>query len=860
MVFLYCLEDAEQAPTNWAKQNTTMDIVTSGLLALTGSLALIGLLVPVAERLKLPLPTVVALVGLLIGSAAALTGITLTDLALDTYDAWFFENLAFDSRHLLFVFLPPLLFEMALAVDVRRLLEDLAAVMLMAVVAVFTATALVGGALAAVSPLSLVICLLLGATISTTDPAAVITIFKKLGAPKRLLVILEGESLLNDAAAIALFTILAASLSFDQTIGVGDAVSAFLYAFVVGALVGFILAEIAAMLYGLFRGSVLAETSLTVALAYGAFLMAELGLGASGVVAVVIAGLTTVVFGGVRMGPRNWPLVTGVWSQIGFWANGLILLIGTSMAPRFLMEMGLAELGYLLVIVLAAFAARALVLFLMIPAISRLGFTTSLNQRQKTLIWWGGVRGAVTLILTLSLTETAGMTESARTVLGGLGCGFVLVTLLLNASTLAAVTHWLGLDRLSKGDQQLRERVVAATLEEALDHVADLAKRRGVDAAEFDDIESAYAARVWEAEHGRKNDEAPFGERLRLGLTILASQERRLFRRRFEDGVIGVTTTRRLQTNADRLVDATRLRGRIGYEDTMAALLAFPKSFRPALLLQQWVRLERPLARLLARRFDALVETESALRELIIFNAERMATLIGDDARDNLQMLLDKRALLLGNELEALELQYPHYARDLRVAALHRAGLRWEEARYGRLFRDGVVGDELHRALIDDAQRLIQQSQRRPHLDIGLRSEALIAAVPLFHDLGEKDMRWLSRRLKSRLIAPGDTVVAKGDRGYEMYFIASGAVEVRVEPTPIKLKTGDFFGELALLKPAGRRNADVVALGFCRVLVLRHRDFKKLVAKDKDVADKIAKAAASRILPSNDVGLRRLAS
>ncbi len=824
-----------------------MDIVTSGLLALAASLALIGLLVPLAERLKLPLPTVVAVVGLAIGSAAAFSGITLIDLTPDTYDATFFDDLSFDSQSLLFIFLPPLLFEMALAVDVRRLMEDLAVVMLMAVIAVITATAFVGAALSTFSPLDLVVCLIFGATISTTDPAAVITIFKKLGAPKRLLVILEGESLLNDAAAIALFTILIASLSLDQPIGLGAAISAFLYAFFVGALSGLVLAQIAASLYRLLQGSALAETSVTAALAYSAFLAAELGFGASGVVAVVVAGLTTVVVGGVRMGPRNWPAVTAVWSQIGFWANGLILLIGALMAPQFLAELRLAELGYLAVVVIAAFAARAVVLFGMLPTISSLGVTTSLSKRQKTLVWWGGVRGAVTLILTLSLAETTALDEDVRAILGALGCGFVLFTLLVNAATLARVTHWLGLDKLSKGDQRLRERIVAATLEDALEHVAGLAERRDIDPELMRDIEQAYSERVSEVEHLKNGGPAPFGERLRLGLTILASQERRLFRRRFEDGVIGVTTTRLLQTNADRLADAARLRSRRGYESTMADLLAFPRPFRPALQLQRWIRLERPLARMLARRFDVLVETESALQELCLFNAERMAPLIGEDATENLQQLLDKRVGLIRAELDALELQYPHYAKDLRVAALQRAGLRWEEARYGRLFRDGVVSEELHRALIGDAQSRIRSSRKRPRLDMGLDPKTLLGAVPLFHHLSEKDKVWLTRRLKSRMVAPGETIVAKGDRGYEMYFVASGALEVRVEPESIRLKTGNFFGELALMHPARRRTADVVALGFCRLLVLRQRDFKTLVAKNSDVAGKIEKAAASRV-------------
>jgi len=827
-----------------------MDIVTTALLALTAGLSLIGLLVPIAERLALPLPTVIAVTGLGIGALSTLSGMTLTGVALDSYDAWFLNNLAIDSRSLLLIFLPPLLFEMALAVDVRRLLEDIAFVMLMAVVAVIAATLMVGGALFAVADLTLVACLLLGATISTTDPAAVITIFKNLGAPKRLLVILEGESLLNDAAAIALFTLLIASLETGQSITVSGSVITFLYTFSIGALTGFLLAYATAQLYPFLKGSAFAETSLSVALAYVAFLLAELGFGASGVVAVVMAGLTTAVIGDVRMGPRNWPLVTTVWNQIGFWANGLILLIGALLAPRFLVELSLSGIGYLVVVVLAAFAARAMILFAMLPAVSRLGLTTSLNMRQKTLIWWGGVRGAVTLILTLSLSETTALPDEDRALLGALGCGFVLVTLLVNAGSLARVTHMLGLDRLTKGDRRLREQIVRATMEEGRDHVLGLAARRGADQEIQTDIDAVYRERLEKAEEQTEGISPPFGERLRLGLTILASQEKRLFRRRFEDGVIDVTTTRILRTQADRLADATRLRGRDGYEAMMTELLSFKPRFRLAFQLQRWFRIERLLARLLARRFDVLVETESALSELALFNAERMASLVGEDARDNLQQLLDKRIGLIGAELEALELQYPQYAKSLRTAALQRVGLRWEEARYGRLFRDGVVGDELHRALIDHAERMIRESQKRPPLDMGLARDTLMAAVPLFQELDANDLRWLTRRLKSRLVAPGEAIVTKGERGSEMFFIASGAVEVAILPEPVKLKTGDFFGELALLGPARRRSADVMALGFCRLLVLRRRDVMALISKNQDVAAKIEKAAAARIRPS----------
>jgi len=821
-------------------------LVVAALLALVVGLMVIGLMVPVAERLSLPLPTVVAVTGLAIGSVSMLSGVGFSGVMLDSYDAWFLDNLALDSHSLLFIFLPPLLFEMALAVDVRRLFEDLAVVMLMAVVAVVAATLLVGGGLYLVADLTLIACLLLGATISTTDPAAVITIFKRLGAPKRLLVILEGESLLNDAAAIALFTLLIASLAPDVSITIGGTIQTFLTTFTLGAIAGFALAYLFALLYPWLRGSALAETSLTLALAYAAFLTAELLLGASGVVAVVIAGLATAMIGDVRMGPRNWPLVTIVWNQIGFWANGLILLLGAIVAPSFLQTLDIKGFAYLIVVVIAAFAARGVILFVMLPTISRLGLTPSLNRRQKTLVWWGGVRGAVTLILALSLAESGALAESERDLLVALGCGFVFVTLLVNAATLAKVTQWLRLDQLSASDLRLRERIVTATVAEGRDHVLGLAEQRGVDSDVLTDIENSYRTRLEEAELRSENGSAAFGERLRLGLTILASQERRLYRRRFEDGVISVTTTRILRTRADRLADATRLRGRDGYEAMMTTLLAFPRWFRPVLFLQRWLGLERLLAQLLARRFDVLVETESTLQELSLFNAQRMAALIGEDARDNLQMLLDKRADLTKAELEALELQYPQYAKALRTAALQRVGLRWEEARYGRLFRDGVVGEELHRSLSTHTERMIRQSRVRPYLDMGLDPPSLLTALPLFQDLNAKDKRWLSRRLKSRVVAPSEKVVVEGERGFEMYFIASGALEVRTSQETIKLKTGDFFGELALLGPARRRTADVVALGFCRLLVLRRRDVGKLVARNEDVATKIKQAARAR--------------
>ncbi|MEM6421782.1 MAG: cation:proton antiporter, partial [Pseudomonadota bacterium] len=286
---------------------------------------------PAARRLGLPLPVLLASIGFAYGLSVSVLGLQPIGIALDSYDAWFVEQLALDSSTLLIVLLPPLLFEMALSVDVRRLIDDAAAVLVMAIVAVVAATFAVGVAVWGASDIGLVACLILGAAVATTDPSAVVSTFREIGAPRRLLIILEGESLLNDAAAIALFTLLATLLRGSEDFGVGGVALSFLYSFAAGSLTGLTLAFVASRIYPFLGGSSVAETTTTLALAYGAYLLAELSVGGSGVVAVVFAALATGSGAFVKMGPGNWARVRTVWDQIGFWANAIILPLAASL-------------------------------------------------------------------------------------------------------------------------------------------------------------------------------------------------------------------------------------------------------------------------------------------------------------------------------------------------------------------------------------------------------------------------------------------------------------------------------------------------------------------------------------------------
>ncbi len=824
-----------------------MTIVTFTIAAGCLIFVLISLLIPLASLVRLPLSVVIAIVGLSGGALVWATGFEFAGKGLDTYDLWFVQSLALDTHSLLVIFLPPLLFEMSLGVSPRRLRDDVWVVLLMAVIAVLLATVIVGVAVWQASTMSLLACLLLGAAISTTDPAAVVTTFREIGAPRRLRIILEGESLLNDAAAIALFTLLVGIARADAVSGPFALATSFLYGFSSGAAAGVAIAWLASRVYPLLGGSVVAEATLTVALAHGSYLIAELGLGASGVVAVVFAGMTTRHVGLVTMGPKNWSTVFAVWTQIGFWANALILLLSAMLAPRMLAGLKSHDVLLIAVTFAGAFVARAVVLFLLLPVLSHFRLTTPMNLAQQTLAWWGGVRGAVTLILALSLAEISSLPEMERNLIAAVGAGFVFATLLVNASTLELATRTLGLNRLSLADLALKARIVAGTREQIRSFVEDLARERSIEPEAIRDMRKTYDRDVADALKVSGEAEIEFGERLRLGLSIICNQELRLVQTAFEEGAIGPRVTRILRTNAEDLADAARTDGRDAYESAMQQQLDAAKPFRLALLMQRLLKWDRPLRDQLGYHVTMLLESEANLRDLLKFSETTLPTMVGGDAAANLCQLVEERRHEVRRMIEAIALQYPHYTENMERILLLRAAARRERSQYDWMLEDEVIGSEIHKSLVDELDDKWKQLQRPPNLDLGLSPIGLLNQVPLFAEIGAKHQQTIAGLLEARVVMPGETIVAEGERGHAMYFIASGVVEVNGLSEEVHLSNGDFFGELSLLAPTRRRTTSLVAITVCRLLVLDQRDFRRLMASVPEIESRI-RAAAERQL------------
>jgi CPA1 family monovalent cation:H+ antiporter len=234
------------------------------------------------------------------------------------------------------------------------------------------------------------------------------------------------------------------------------------------------------------------------------------------------------------------------------------------------------------------------------------------------------------------------------------------------------------------------------------------------------------------------------------------------------------------------------------------------------------------------------------VRQLGVYTRRQLAPLLGADIAKTLAEIVDSRLKRIEQALEAMKLQYPEYAEALERRYLERVAAQLEADEFDSMLAQSLISGEVHTYLRQRIGERWRGIDRSPPLDVQLHSDQLIARVPLFAQFDAARRAQLARLLRPRFVVPGTRIVAKDERGDAMYFIASGAVEVMVRPEPVRLGSGDFFGEIALLHNMPRM-ADVVAIGYCHLLVLLARDFNQLVDSDPRLRAAIDDAARHRL-------------
>ncbi|WP_186400947.1 cation:proton antiporter [Stappia sp. P2PMeth1] len=815
------------------------------IAAIAGLLVVISLIQPLARRLKVAPSVVLALVGTAIGVLASWLLYTPSTDAFNQI-ASVFVNLPLNSQGILHLFLPVLLFQTTLTLDVRRMADDAGVIFVMAVVAVVVATAFIGFALSPFTAVPLVACLLLGAIVATTDPVAVVAIFRDIGAPARLGRLVEGESLLNDAAAIALFVILLGSLTGTSAPTLAGGLELFLWSFSGGIALGYIGGQVLVRLLPLVRDFRLAQVTLSVAMPYLVYTIAENLVGVSGVVAVVVAGIVINLAGPSRVTPDGWTYLNDVWDQMAFWASSLIFMLASILIPKLLVDVGWYDIALLAIVVVAALAARAVILFGLLPLMSLLQLSQPVSTPFKTVMLWGGMRGAITLTLALGVTENLAIDPQVKRFVAVLATGFVLFTLLVYGTTLKPLIRVFGLDKLPPLDSAMRAQVLALALTNVREGVARAAAEYHIAPAAVEETDRRYRDRLAESSGaGSGLDEILDRDRITIGLVSISNREREIVLRHLRERTASIHTAEELLARIGRIADRARAGGRIEYNRAARQALAFPRTMRLAQWFQRSLKYDRWLARLLGDRYEMLLLNRIVLDELIAFTGEKIEPLLGHRVVEILTEILLGRREATTTALEALRLQYPDYADSLDQRFLQKAALRLEEDAYRSLHAQNLIGTELYSNLSQSVRDGREEADARPQLDMGMRTEDLTAQLPLFRDLSEDRIRAISKLMRPLFAVPGEVLIRKGERGDTAYFISSGAVEVITEHVRVRLGRGDVFGEIALLT-GQPRTADVRALGYCNLLVLSRSDFRSLIDKDPALKQHMANMAAER--------------
>jgi CPA1 family monovalent cation:H+ antiporter len=384
------------------------------LLILVGALATVLGLVSRRARL-LPYPVVLAGAGVIVG---LLPGGQLTQVSSDV---------------ILLAFVPGLVFEAALTLDLAELRRRMLPVGLLATVGVALTVVLIGTLSHLMLGLSWASGMLLGAILAATDPIAVVTLMRRLKAPGGLSAILEGESLFNDGTGVAVFTaVLATILSGSPSLG--DAAVRFVEITLGGAAIGLAVGFLGLLLLRFAQDAPL-EILATLVIAYGSYLAADI-VDASGIVAVVVAGIVVARYG-AGLGRLHGPQLLGFWSLLAFVLNAVLFILVGAALPAWRL---IPVLGFVVVVFVIMLITRA------VPVYGLLGASAlrppPIPWSWRHLTFWAGLRGALSVALALSVADLPGVDSRVSVI----AYGVVLLSLLIQGGLVTPVTRLLRIE------------------------------------------------------------------------------------------------------------------------------------------------------------------------------------------------------------------------------------------------------------------------------------------------------------------------------------------------------------------------------------------------------------------------------
>ncbi len=791
-------------------------LVAAGILAAT-------------KRIRVPFTVVLVLVGILLS------------LLADRYPQEFgtFKGLTVSSDLVLYVFLPTLIFESAFNLDARGLRHNLGAVLLLAAPGLLLSTLIIGLIMAAATPIPLAAALLLGAILSATDPVAVVALFKQIGAPQRLAVLVEGESLFNDATSIVVARILVGVVAAGTLSGgaVVHGLVDFVALFVGGLLVGWLLGLGTGYLLGLVENDPAIEITLTTVVAYLAFLLAEELFHVSGVMAVVAAGITLGSWGRMRVSPAVRTYLESFWEYMSFVANALIfLMVGLTVH---LAEVW-ANLDLLLWVIVAMLVSRGVMIYGLSPLVGRMRKGEPISLAYQTVMFWGGLRGAIALAIVLSLPAF----DYAHTFVA-LVMGAVLFTLLVQGLSVEALLSALGLARPPLADDLALLESRLAGKQRALTRIPELQHgglfSSAIAARQAESCEQQLRRIQAEIARLREREMTPQDELAQLYVHCFA-EEKAMYVDMFNKGHISEGAFRELVMTLTLQLEAIRYRGDFHgiHLHGLGKLRAEQSIYR---------RLDRfgfpGLAERLRRRRVAINYEEAWGHSQANTRVLEYLDELERDETVPTEILADVRGSYrhwhqdARRQLDQMVELYPEFVSAMqerlgqRLALIAEQEVLQERAERGTLPL-GMAEAEEHR--VSHALSVLrgQEASR-----LAVAPEELLRKVPFFRDFPLEEFAVVAKSMRAHTIGENELIVRQGEAGDSLFLIARGVVRITSESEGkvhdlATLMAGDFIGEMALLHREPR-HATARTVTPATLYELGRQDINRVIAKHPSV-------------------------
>lgn len=454
---------------------------------------------------------------------------------------------------ILYIFLPILIFDAAYELNLHIFKKTLTNATLLAAPGLIICMILTAGVLMAISffvpgyeKWTWASALMFGALISATDPVAVVALLHELKTSKRFSTLVDAESLLNDGTGIVCFM-----LFYGITVwGRNDELTPILeFCQVVagGAILGFIAARLVIWFITRVNSEEMIQNSVIILSAYLVFILAQLYLGISGVIALVAFGLTIAYVGKPRLKPLVNIFMGSFWELLTYIANTLIfIIVGIVIAEK--VDFSWSHCAILLLVYIALNIIRYITIMMLYPIMKRSGY--GLNKKESIILTWGGLRGALGMTLALMVSYTPAIPEEIRSQVLFFTAGTVTLTLCINATTMRWLLNKLGLIYIPTARTMMENKIQNLLHENSEQYFERLKTREALNGANWEKV-SQYVTASPSAQEATPMANDVMNE---IRLRVL-DKEKMFLHQIYDEGIISKTSFMQLSNSLDELYD-----------------------------------------------------------------------------------------------------------------------------------------------------------------------------------------------------------------------------------------------------------------------------------------------------------------